>query len=80
MNDRILFPYIFTDSELETIEIHFQTHTDWTKPIFSSIKNNIIEYLRIQQGNTCCYCKYQMVSIEASSIAINLCEIKSIFC
>lgn len=60
MNDRILFPYIFTDSELETIETHFQTHTDWTKSIFSSIKNNIIKYLRIQQGNTCCYCKYQL--------------------
>ena len=60
MTDRILFPYNFTDSELKIIETNFQTHTDWTKPIFSSIKNSIIDYLRKQQDNTCCYCKYQL--------------------
>lgn len=60
MTDRILVPYNFTDLELKIIKTNFQTHTDWTKPIFSSIKNSIIEYLRAQQGNTCCYCKYQL--------------------
>lgn len=60
MTDRILVPYNFKDSELQIIDVHFQTHTDWAKPIFSSIKNNLIDYLREQQDNTCCYCKYKL--------------------
>lgn len=60
MTNRILIPYNFKDSELQVIDVHFQTHTDWAKPIFSSIKNNLVEYLREQQGNTCCYCKYKL--------------------
>ena len=28
--------------------------------MFNSIKENIVAHLRIQQNNTCCYCKYQL--------------------
>lgn len=60
MSNRILIPYSFTAGELRIIANNFNTHSDWTKAIFNPIKQNIIAYLRIQQNNTCCYCKYQL--------------------
>lgn len=60
MSDRILVPYNFTDSEVQIIETHFQNHTDWEKGVFSDIKTNIVSYLRVQQNNICCYCKYPL--------------------
>lgn len=60
MSNRILFPYKFTDSEMQIIDTHFQTHTDWEKGIFRDIKKEIVSYLRVQQSNVCCYCKYPL--------------------
>lgn len=60
MSNRILTPYSFTAGELTIIANNFNTHSDWAKAIFNPIKQNIIANLRIQQNNTCCYCKYQL--------------------
>ena len=60
MSNRILVPYSFTAEESTVIANNFNTHTDWSKAIFDSIKVNIITHLRTQQNNTCCYCKYQL--------------------
>lgn len=60
MSDRILIPYDFLDEELQCIKNNFATHTDWTKDVFSNIKKNIMVYLRFQQSNVCCYCKYPL--------------------
>lgn len=60
MSNRILIPYSLTEDESTTIANNFKTHADWSKAIFNPIKSNIIEHLRIQQNNTCCYCKNQL--------------------
>lgn len=60
MNSRILVPYSLTAAETTVIANHFRTHSDWSKGVFDSIKLNIINHLRAQQSNTCCYCKYPL--------------------
>ncbi|NQU31889.1 MAG: HNH endonuclease [Bacteroidetes bacterium] len=60
MSNRILVPYSLTAGESTIIANNFNTHTDWSKPVFHSIKVNIIAHLRVQQNNSCCYCKYQL--------------------
>jgi uncharacterized protein (TIGR02646 family) len=60
MSNRILIPYSLSAIEIAIITQHFNTHTDWTKTLFDSIKTNIISHLRIQQFNECCYCKYKL--------------------
>lgn len=60
MSNRILIPYSFTAGDSIIIANNFNTHTDWTKVIFNPIKQKIIAHLRLQQNNTCCYCKYQL--------------------
>ena len=60
MSNRILVPYSLTAGESVIIATNFKTHTDWSKPMFDSIKKNILDHLRIQQNNTCCYCKYPL--------------------
>ena len=60
MNNRISIPYKLTAEEETIIANNFNSHSDWTKPVFNSIKVNIITHLRTQQGNTCCYCKYEL--------------------
>ena len=60
MTDRIHIPYIFSIEELQCIKDNFTSHTDWEKVIFDGIKKNIVDHLRPQQANTCCYCKNQL--------------------
>lgn len=60
MSNRILVPYSLTVEELKIIANNFNTHTDWNKVVFNSIKGNIITHLRVQQNNSCCYCKHQL--------------------
>lgn len=60
MSNRILVPYSLTAGESTIIANNFNTHTDWSKTVFDSIKLNIVNHLRPQQSNTCCYCKYQL--------------------
>jgi uncharacterized protein (TIGR02646 family) len=60
MSNRILIPYSFTAGESTIIVNNFNTHTDWIKTVFNPIKENIIDHLRVEQNNTCCYCKYQL--------------------
>ena len=60
MSNRILVPYSLTAGESTIIANNFNTHTDWSKAVFDSIKVNIINHLRTQQSNTCCYCKYPL--------------------
>ena len=55
MTDRIHTPYIFSREELQCIKDNFTSHIDWEKVIFNDIKKNIVDHLRPQQGNTCCY-------------------------
>lgn len=38
----------------------FVTHTDWGKEIFDDIKRKIIQHLRAEQDNKCCYCKQEL--------------------
>lgn len=60
MNNRIEIPYAIPDNEKRIIRDNFTTPTDWDKPVFAQIKAHIIEHLRIQQENECCYCKRQL--------------------
>ncbi|GAB2643693.1 HNH endonuclease [Psychrobacter pocilloporae] len=60
MTDRIHTPYTFSEEELQRIKDNFTFHGDWEKVVFDDIKKNIVDHLRQQQGNTCCYCKYQL--------------------
>lgn len=60
MNNRIEIPYVIPDDEKQIIRSNFTTHTDWEKPVFARIKMHIIEHLRVQQDNECCYCKRQL--------------------
>lgn len=60
MIDKIIIPYIFSKEESTCIENNFISHNDWEKGVFDVIKTNIVAHLRPQQGNTCCYCKYEL--------------------
>lgn len=60
MSDVILVPYNYTVLEKEKIKNNFKNHSDWSKVIFANIKENIINHLRIEQENTCCYCKFPL--------------------
>jgi Bacteriophage Lambda NinG protein. len=60
MTEKINIPYHFTNDELALINVNFKTHLDWEKPIFKSIKTNIINHLRAEQNNECCYCKRKL--------------------
>lgn len=52
--------YTFTEDECKVISNHFTNHSDWGKNIFDSIKKNIIDHLRKEQNNKCCYCKKEL--------------------
>lgn len=60
MSNRIQIPYTFTGTEKQCIKDNFSTYHDWEKNVFDTIKKNIIDHLRPQQGNACCYCKKQL--------------------
>lgn len=52
--------YIFTKDEKKIIADFFSRHSDWEKSVFDSIKKNIINHLRKEQNNKCCYCKKEL--------------------
>lgn len=60
MSERIQIPYSFNHEENKIIDHHFSCHEDWEKPVFNEIKKRIIEHLRVQQENRCCYCKREL--------------------
>lgn len=60
MSNKISIPYVWTNAEKQVLNDNFENHNDWTKTIFDGLKANLIEHLRIQQNNKCCYCKYDL--------------------
>lgn len=60
MNNRIKIPYAIPEDEKQIIRENFTGHKDWDKPVFARIKAHIIEHLRQQQENECCYCKRKL--------------------
>ncbi|MCM4161959.1 HNH endonuclease [Antarcticibacterium flavum] len=60
MSDIISKPYVWTIAEKQVIKDNFGNHNDWPKGIFNNLKEKLIDYLRIQQKNKCCYCKYDL--------------------
>lgn len=60
MYSRISVPYELSIDEKKIVDRHFQTHSDWEKSAFDSIKTNIIDYLRPKQENKCCYCRTEL--------------------
>lgn len=60
MYSRISEPYALSEEEQNLIDNNFQTHNDWDKAAFDSIKSNIIEDLRPKQDNKCCYCRTEL--------------------
>lgn len=60
MSERIQTAYQFTGKELNIIKLNFITFSDWEKSVFSSIKKKLIEHLRVEQDNECCYCKKEL--------------------
>ena len=60
MSSKIENPYKFEIDELALIEIHFASHEDWDKNVFSSLKGKIRDDLRQKQDNKCCYCKKEL--------------------
>lgn len=57
MSDFIKKEYVLTKQEKSLVDKAFTTHNDWGKLIFNDIKQNIIQHLRAEQDNKCCYCK-----------------------
>lgn len=57
INEIIVNRYELKKIENDIIDSNFICHNDWTKSCFDSIKENIINHLRIEQDNQCCYCK-----------------------
>lgn len=60
MSNKINTAYTLNSNELEKIKTNFFTHTDWENVIFEEIKTNIINHLRCEQNNRCCYCKREL--------------------
>lgn len=60
MEDKILTPYSPTSEEKLTIKKFFKSDKDWDNANFDSFKSNLIEHLRIEQNNKCCYCKWEL--------------------
>ncbi|WP_395490770.1 HNH endonuclease [Cedecea davisae] len=57
MTSKINSHYVLTAQDAFLIKTHFVSHKDWNKAVFSSFKESLIEHLRKEQGNKCCYCK-----------------------
>ncbi|MEQ8237932.1 MAG: HNH endonuclease [Cyclobacteriaceae bacterium] len=57
MDNKIETAYSFKKEELSLIKANCITHDDWDKNVFSTLKGNIRDALRPEQGNKCCYCK-----------------------
>ncbi len=57
MTSKIIRNYIFSIAENEVINLNFTSHKDWSKAVFSPLKKSLIEHLRTEQENKCCYCK-----------------------
>lgn len=60
MSDRIVREYVLTSKETALVKKRFSSHNDWEKTVFDDIKKNIINHLRTQQNNKCCYCKREL--------------------
>jgi len=60
MSLKIMEPYTLSKNEEKTIKENFQSHKDWEKGVFDSIKSNIISDLRNKQNNECCYCRTEL--------------------
>ncbi|RSC96190.1 HNH endonuclease [Tenacibaculum singaporense] len=60
MSDIISLPYSWTIPEKQIIDDNFSTHSDWTKVVFTNLKEELVKHLRTQQNNKCCYCKYDL--------------------
>lgn len=58
---RIENAYKLKNSEKQIIATHFSgDYNDWKKETFKGIKKSIVEYLRDEQENKCCYCKREL--------------------
>lgn len=72
MSNRIKNPYSFNPVEVELIKDNFTSYKDWSKTVFDSLKEKIIEHLRKEQNNKCCYCKnelgYDIKSVDIEHI------------
>lgn len=72
MSNIINNPYIFTSVEFEIIKDNFTSYKDWSKTVFDNLKVNLIEHLRKEQNNKCCYCKnelgYDIKSVDIEHI------------
>lgn len=53
-------PYFLSKEDALTIRKNFAVHTDWEKAAFEHIKKKIIDHLRQEQNNKCCYCQAEL--------------------
>jgi hypothetical protein len=60
MVDKISSPYTPSSKELKAIKAHFKDDKDWPNEKFDEFKSNLITYLRLNQDNKCCYCKWEL--------------------
>ncbi|OMO32248.1 hypothetical protein BH582_10885 [Vibrio sp. 10N.222.47.A9] len=60
MVDKIAIPYKLSLDDLKNIKSYFNDHNDWGNDKFNDFKASVIEHLRIQQNNNCCYCKWKL--------------------
>lgn len=60
MYSKISEPYALSKEEQKLIGNNFQSHNDWEKGTFYSIKINIVNDLRTKQENKCCYCRTEL--------------------
>ena len=49
-------PYSFSSNEKSLIKREYCNYNDWEKNVFKDIKSNIVNHLRLEQNNRCCYC------------------------
>lgn len=60
MSNQIKTPYKINSKEKKLIQDRFDVHEDWSKECFKTLKDSIIEHLRKEQNNKCCYCKREL--------------------
>lgn len=60
MSERIANLYKFAEDENVIINSNINSHHDWDKDCFDNIKESLIDFLRREQNNLCCYCKCEL--------------------
>lgn len=60
MSERIANVYSLSKDDNNIVKSNVDSHNDWDKDCFNNIKELLIDFLRREQNNLCCYCKSEL--------------------